>query len=201
MRPTVPLPSPRARVEESAERLRLDIPTRRLSGQLFGCLAGVCIWVIGDVGVLLSAFTDLEGPTDDPAGDIFGYVFLGFWLLAWNTFGLFAFAGLLWRLLGRDVVEVTADQVLLERRAGPYVRRRAYARESVAELRVLPKEGAMGFAASWPGPKQYGIGIGRLCFDYGDSSVRFGEVSEPEGKRLIEAMRAPRHLTARSTLA
>jgi len=196
---TVPVPTGRASIEEDGLSLRVIIPASRnvfLTLFLTVWLAG---WFFGES----FALRDLLAPSGDiPRG------FLGVWLAGWTVGGLFAGLTLLWRVLGREVLELRPD-TLVHRRVilgvGPA---RAYDLTAVKDFRVGPpvfRVDRLSFSSLFDRQSTrpdysrigdaWGLSGGQVVFDYGAKTVRCGAgLDEAEAKMIVARFqqRSPR---------
>lgn len=118
----------------------------------------------------------------EPASDGEGLWFLVVWVLVGGV--LLSLA--LWGLLHREELVLDSEVLTHVRWLGPFSRRRAYLRDRIEDIRVSP-EGMSPFDPR-AALRMYGVGGGVIAFDYGDRTVRVGDVEEAEGKRAVASL-------------
>jgi hypothetical protein len=157
---------------EAAGTLRLVLPLRRnwlvllIVGLILGCFAAPLFGIARQLGG--------EG------GDLFSLVanlFQLFWALGWSV-GVGAIALLfLFLLLGREVVAVRPDSLLIRLEVLGFGLGGEYQAAGITNLRSAQPEAAVG--TSWRGP--------HLAFDYYGVPVTFG--SDLAGPRAVELLK------------
>jgi hypothetical protein len=167
----------RARLEDRGSQLRIVIPSKvRMPLVLF-----LSLWSAGWLFYVVSLIRGLLEPKAHPDRSVPA---MSAWLGVCTLFGVAALASLGWMLLGREVVIATDRALVLRREILGLGRDRAYDLANVKELRWAP---------SSPEPDEQ---HGRIAFDYGARTIRFGEgLDEAEAKVLLVRLqsRDPRH--------
>lgn len=100
-----------------------------------------------------------------------------------------------WHLTGKEVVELTATDLILRRQSLGEGRARAYDLTHVRSLRASPVE-----LSRWSGGDRDSLGFdgGTVAFDYGAGTVRFGAGVDPsEAEQVVEHLLSLRPELAR----
>lgn len=179
----VPVRESRLEVQRRADDLCLVLPRRRPWWGFLLPLWTLFVMVYGLVIML----------TTEPPEDSGGGWFLVLWVLL--TGGLLALA--LWGQLNREELALDSSVLTHTRSLGPVKRRRAYVRDRIENLRVSPE--GMSMFDPRAGLRIYGVGGGAIAFDYGDRTVRFGNVEEAEATRAVAALEQEGLLGSRAT--
>jgi len=193
----VPLPRERATYVDHGEALRVILPPRRSAFILILLAIWLAFWFVG----AKSALHEITAPTPSPAR-----AFLVIWLSAWVIGGCFAAFTFLWMLLGREIIEVRADQIVLRKELLGISRSRGYDITQVKDLRVGPVvpplldgstfQRLFDAKRRWQysvsqAAEVWGLAGGPIVFDYGPRTIRCGAaLDEAEGKMVIERLRA-----------
>jgi hypothetical protein len=177
-------PAPmRTRIEDALSGLRVVIPAKRSWGTvLFICL-WLCGWVMGELSAIGALFG--LGPFQSmahgkhPAPNAFLFV----WLLAWTAGGAFALYTVIWCLVGREVITLDGQALVVWHEPLPFPPKREFDWAQVKNLRISPQ----------PSPRrsnlQLGFG-GPIAFDYGAKTWRFGiDLDEAEAGMLLDSIR------------
>ena len=130
--------------------------------------------------------------------NIFGVLFLSFWLTAWaifeafvpwqiltgkialsgsiigwfslwTVFGVAAIYVWLWMVRGKEFIRVTPDRIAIRRSVWSHGAEKQYEAAHISGWRLLIERRSWWSEDDSPGP-----GDGPLVFDYGDRTVRFG---------------------------
>ena len=132
--------------------------------------------------------------------NIFGVLFLSFWLIAWATaevfvsyqlvtgkiaisrfmfgwlffwtaFGIAAIYVWLWMVRGKEFVRVTPGMIGIRRSVWSQGVEKQYAAAQISDLRLVIERRSWWSEDDSPGPAN----SGPLVFDYGERTVRFGD--------------------------
>jgi len=176
----------RATVQDGPNGLQITIPgARRRFVSLF-LLAWLGGWFFGERNALRELMTGTAG---EERG------FLAFWLIAWTLGGLGVIYLILWSSLGRERLTLRPDALVLRREVLGIGRSREYDIRYIKDLRIAPPA-AYGYRQ---GQQFWGLGGGRIAFDYGAKTVSFASaIDEAEAKLLVEQLRT-RHPLLRAT--
>ena len=110
-----------------------------------------------------------------------GGLFLLAWLGGWTVGGLFAAYTVGWMLLGREVITIDDETLLIERRVPLWNKIREYGLEHVKNLRRLPANPFHQYNSNMM------IGGELLGFDYGSATIRFGQgLEEVEADQVLK---------------
>ena len=171
-------PPSRVVLVDGVDRITVEIPTRRNWFIILFLGFWLCGWAVGEVMVPMK-FLSSDVPTPFA---LFSVVWLGVWTLG----GSFAMAIFAWMLAGREVITITRDLISIRRHVRRLGYTRIYEMAHLSRLRVDSQpysifDPQMGLAF-------YGLAGGRVAFDYGSSTVRFGNrIEEPDALRILEA--------------
>src|SRR5262245_31140426 len=184
-------PPSRVKITDGGVRLTIEIPTKRNWFVILFLGFWLCGWAVGE---LMLPTKLLTGSAPRAAT-----TFMLAWLGAWTLGGAAAITIFLWMLAGRETISVTQDALSVRRHVYALGLTRTYALQHLSRLRLETHaynmfDPQMMFAF-------YGIGGGRVAFDYGSSTVRFGNrIEEPDALRILEACRkiVPKALFAAS---
>lgn len=174
-------------MQRSATGTRIVIPAKRE----WPLLLFLLFWFGGWTAAGITIVSDLISGNPGEEGTAFIVFWLGGWALGW----LFAACTLSWSFAGREIVQVEADKVVVSRRAGPYKRVKAFARERISDIRVEPYEGALSGMFnprhSWrQGMEIWGLWGGSIVLDYGVRTHRFGiKLDGPEARQISDEIR------------
>ena len=170
----VPVRESRVQVERRPDGLHVGLPRRRSWWRMFMPFWALLILAVG-LGGMLSA------PMPKDAGAI---AFLVIWVLIASS----VFAVSLWALLAREVLVLDERHLTCVRGVGRLARRRSYLRAEIGDLRASPD--SLSPFDPRAGLRAYGLGGGTIAFDYGDRTIRCGDVEEAEAKRVVAALKA-----------
>lgn len=192
--PKKPLASPpRVRITETGRILHIVIPAPRCRVTIVFSAFLLVPWAIMGICLLWTLlFGEMQG--DRVVRILFTVIFWGLW-------GVPPLFVLLWNLRGREVVVVEGATLWIRWAIG----KRGYTREfrlaHVDNLRIEPEPSYWDLKRLWQRPLlglQYGIragaywdstGSGRVAFDYGGKTFRFGQgVNAAEASAIIGAI-------------
>ncbi|MBI3945224.1 MAG: hypothetical protein HY321_04845 [Armatimonadetes bacterium] len=181
-------PRGRAQITDPGGRLQVAFPIRPPGAwgwvQWLVLTLWLGVWAIAEVMVGGALLHRLGLASWAPlASDDFPLLFVALWFFLWTLGGgMVGHQWLQW-LLGCEEVIVAPDRLTLSRR--PLGLARRFRTSEVARLRVV--EGDFGaFTPGWPLNRP-----GRIAFDYGAETVRFGPSLTPaEAQRVVDAIKA-----------
>jgi hypothetical protein len=192
--PVVRPPSTRCVFEDTADSLRIIIPSRRHWLRVASLGFQILFWGFGEIIIgwmVLSALNDvLSGTLQEGFCAIreaaYGSLFMLVLLAVWTVVGAFGFYVLSWQFAGREVIELSDQSLKVRREVMGIGRTKEYMAEYAKDLRVSP----IGYVRGWSMQmRKWGIGGGRIAFDYGAKTFRFGdEIDEAEGKQVLAAI-------------
>ena len=166
----------RYEIQDTGSSLKVSISSRNNSSFLIG------VWLIGWIIAAKFAGGALV------AGDVglCGGLFLLAWLLLWTVGGIFFLKVFVWKVAGRDNVEVSHDSIKIQRAVSGNEKVEEYIASQIKNLRVAP-----------PGPQKdtyvldtsnaEDIYDGFLKFDYRGQTISFGGgIDEAEAEQILE---------------
>src|SRR2546426_280129 len=175
-------PNPRATIEDGPDGFHITIPGARRRFLSLFLLAWLGGWFFGE----RNAFSELTTGAAAERG------FLTFWLVGWTLGGLAVAYLILWTTFGRERLILRPDSLLLRREILGFGRNRSYDIRYVKDLRVASAAGAFDYRHSL---QFWGLGGGRIAFDYGARTVYCAPaIDDAEAKLLIEKLRSRHHL-------
>lgn len=182
----------RYKLEESSSGTVITIPSKKnwfmivfLGFWLIGWAVGE-ITVIGilSAGIFKLTSNGLSEITKSGPGAI-GGLFLMAWLGGWTVGGIFAIYVWLWQVRGIERISLSYEALVLEKITPIWKRKKEYHLRDVVSLRQSNMSSSMWTMSG--GMEFWGISGGRLAFDYGAKTVRFGiGLDEVETKFLIK---------------
>ena len=103
------------------------------------------------------------------------------WLAGWTLGGGLATFALLWMYVGLERLLLRPDAMVIARELnGREVYAREYAIGNISNLRVVPNV-----------PWEWGFGGGKIAFDYGARTFRFGAgIDEAEARDIVSQMQS-----------
>jgi hypothetical protein len=174
----------RAKWDDGPDGLQLTIPGLRRPFVTLFLLAWLGGWFLGERSAVHELMTG--GPGRDGG-------FLAFWLVAWSLGGAFVAFTVLWALFGRERLVLTPDALVVRREVLGIGRGRTYDIRHVKDLRVAAA-GAFDYRRRL---EIWGVGGGRIAFDYGAKTVYCApSIDEAEAKQIIARLQARNHLLA-----
>src|SRR6266566_4505490 len=177
----------RATVQDGPDGLQITIPGARRRFVSIFLLAWLGGWLFGE----RTAPRELMTGTGSE-----GRGFLAFWLVAWTLGGLAVTYLILWTSLGRERLILRPDALVLRREVLGIGRSREYDIRYIKDLRMAQPAGAFDYRHSL---QFWGLGGGRIAFDYGAKTVYFAPaIDEAEAKLLVDQLRT-RHPLLRQT--
>jgi hypothetical protein len=173
----------RATFEDGPGGLQVTIPGARRRFLTLFLLVWLGGWFFGE----RSALDQLtSGTTSEGRG------FLVLWLIGWTLGGVAVAYLILWTTLGHERLILRPDALVLRREVLGVGRSREYDIRHVKDLRVATSPGAFDYRHSL---QFWGLGGGRVAFDYGARTVYFASaIDEAEAKLLVDRLRSRNHL-------
>ena len=159
---------------ETVDGFQLVIPAKRNVFVLLFLLVWLVFWALGEA----TAFHQLTTSTNVQW-------FLVFWMTAWTAGGLFAVTAWLWTAFGREIVTLGSGELRIRWEVLGVGRSKEFDLAQVRNLRVS----AWTPVARSAGIQSPGRG-GRVAFDYGAKTFRFGaSIDEAEALQIIDELR------------
>jgi hypothetical protein len=171
----------KAKVEDSGNGIMVEVPSKKnwfvlIFGTfwLFGWAFGA-IMVLGTLGIFSGA-TGVVGPL----------MFLVFWLCAWTAGGLFIMTTILWGYFGKEKLMASQGEVVFEKTVFNIGIKKRLNASSVTNFRIQHIDDSL-FGGSRMAI--YGLGPGRIKFDYGFKTYSFGlALDEAEAQYLVDLL-------------
>jgi len=176
--------SGRATLDFNGRSLKISIPSRKNAF----IILFFCVWLVGWFFGEKSALTEILRSENIAANG-----FLLFWLIGWTIGGLFALAILLWTAFGEEII--TFDDRILQVGKGFFnfsFRTKKYETKHLKNLVLNPSSG--GDINSLFSQKKigdfWGITGGKISFDYGMKTIKFGiGIDEAEARHIISEIK------------
>ena len=172
----VPVPGRRSTVEDTPDGLKIVIPTKKNWFIIIFMGFWLCGWLVGEI-VAPTTFFSEEMPAS-------GRFFMIAWLGGWTVGGCIAIYFWLWTLVGKEIV-VGNPHLTIKRDVFGYGRLKRYESSSVKGFRLSPPQfNPWDFQS---GLRFWGMGGGLIAFDYGSSTIRFGNgIEEAEASTILD---------------
>lgn len=186
--PIVPPPKERYKIQDDGSTLKICIPSRKNYFTLFFLGFWLIGWAFGEIMVGRELIAG--------AGSSGNGLFILAWLGLWTIGGGFALYEFFWQLAGKEMIEISADAIKIQRAILGLGRIREYMSTYIKDLRIAPLALGRWFDRAWA--FWWGILPGVLAFDYGSQTIRFGGgVDEAGAKQILERIvaRFPRYRT------
>ncbi len=140
----------------------------------------LCGWAVAEV-MVANQFLHGDAPPD-------GEFFMLAWFGVWTVGGLFAIYAWLWQVMGKEIVIVRGQTIIIRRDMGGFGFDKEY---NLIQLRDL-RRGPVGFSPVdlSSSLQLWGVGGGTIAFDHGDKTYRFGAgLDEAEAKQVVTAIK------------
>lgn len=184
---------PRYTLTDSFGQLTIAVPSRKNWFMILFLGFWLIGWAVGEIAVPALFLPALLSP---PAGEhqlgssgpgVFLVVFLLAWLGGWTVGGVMAIRQWLWNLKGVEIVTLDGESLSIRRRSVGRGREKRYALAEVSALRVsVPAYDPSNPWGMQGATKWWSRSGGIMAFDYGASTVRFGQgLEEAEAKKLL----------------
>ena len=170
----------RAKVDITDDGLKLTIATQRNLFLIVFLLSGLIVWV--SVYYLIFDEIILEAPFEEISLIIVG------WLIGWTMVGIWAAWVLMCVLVGREVIIVSNETLRIIDGPPLMGKSKEYSLKQAQRFRVGPQWEQMS-QFSGPVCQFRGHIGGKIAFDYGMRTVRFGAgVDEAEAHHIVEML-------------
>jgi hypothetical protein len=175
--------SGRARIDfDDRNRFRIIIPSKKNWFIILFFIAWLIGWYEGESSAIKGI---------DSIESIFANRFMTIWLIGWTIGGIFALAVLLWTLFGRETIII--DNGLLQINKGLNqiaIIRKQYNLNMVKNLELNPASDFKDLFAQKKANEFWGMTGGRIRFDYGLRTIKFGiGLDEAEVRNIIIEMK------------
>lgn len=160
-------------IEHAADTLRITIHAARPPAVMIFLVLWLCFWPLGEI----TAIRDLLGGKPDD-GLFNTTIFLIFWTLG----GVAVAYMLLWRMTGKEIIELTPRTLHYRKQMTGFGRSREYAAAHLHNFRPVTPV----YEYDAEGGRTNGLENGAISFDYGRSTHRFGlALDEADARRVI----------------
>ncbi len=174
-------PGPNSTVNETADGLRIVIPSRKAWFQIIFLGAWLVGWAYGEIFALSIVFSGITTGSAD--------LFITAWLVLWTVAGAKIIGTFFWSLTGREMVVIGGSRLTVRNEIFGLGRSRDYLLSNVRRLRA---------DSQWSGTREQQAALsnwsgsgGMVAFDYGPSTVYFGQgIDEAEAMQLLEKIQS-----------
>ncbi|NQU54590.1 MAG: hypothetical protein HQ522_18875 [Bacteroidetes bacterium] len=168
----------RTKIDFEGTKMTIQIPSKKN----WFIILFLCVWVTGWFIGEKSAITSLIN-SDNIGIDTFMLV----WLTGWTIGGAFAILVLLWTLAGRETLSIDKRIFQIDKGIKNFVfRTRKYDLKAVKNLELNPAQNKTSLFAQNNVGDFWGLTGGKLRFDYGMKTIKFGiGIDEAEARYLI----------------
>ena len=174
---TVAVPKARATLADTPGGLEITVPARTNWASILFLGFWLIGWACGEV------FAIREFAAATTPG--FAKLFILAWLGVWTTAGGFTVYAWLWAVSGKERIVLQRAALSLKREVLGLGRERRYDIVHVSNLRVAPLVDVSSSQQFW------GIGGGRVAFDYGPKTIYFAAaVDDPEAAEIVGRLKA-----------
>jgi hypothetical protein len=159
-------------------REQIEIPARRNWFVLLFLMFWLTMWTFGGIAAIISLLSKFS-------------LFVIFWLCGWAVAWIFVAATISWQLTGRELVSTVGMDLELGHQMFGLKRMKLYRGSDILKLMVDAPGNSM-FNFQFSVPFYHGANFGKLKFDYGAKTFRFGSGVEEAEARTILAKIAPK---------
>lgn len=174
----------RAKIEYDGIFLTIRIPAKKNWFMILFLAAWLGGWFMGET----SAFSELFSNKNVGVN-----AFMLFWLIGWSIGGLFALTVIVWSLLGQETIVIQSGIFNLSKGLlNIQLFKKSYDSNSIKNLELIPEQ---TLSESFFEQKKkigdfWGITGGRLKFDYGMKTIKFGlGLDDAEARYLIDQIK------------
>lgn len=171
--------------QSNDDQVKVSIGPRRDLFAILFLVWWIALWIAGEV----TLFSVTIGGTEALlSGDVpntistFRYLWplIGAGTVTWTVIGVGMIYSLLWELLGREEITLSADGVTIHRSVAAVSSSRAFPRREASNVRF---DDRMGWLLS--NLDYWGLAGGKLAFEFGGKTIRFGRGLEASAARSI----------------
>ena len=177
----------RSLITKSGSNLQIEIPTRRNWLEMGFLFFWLLFWVVTEYSALVTLFhyDDIKPGTR--------LIVIG-WIALWTIGGLYALLALLWQLVGKEKVSVTANTLSIGKHVYQLNRTKHYQIRQIRGLQANPLPTDDPIFAMNQRHNIFGFNGGTLQFRYGKKTIKFaGSMSDSEARLVLEALQACAH--------
>jgi hypothetical protein len=168
----------RAVITHTAGGLEIVIPSKKNILLIIFLAAWLGMWAYGAVMAGGSLFSGGKGAPQ---------AFTVFWLAGWSVVGIMAALVLAWNLMGKETVNVYPSMMKLDKSVAGIHYRKSFNNHEIKEIRVVDRVTPFGFGNQ---EDLLFYRSGRIAFDYGMKTYRFGQgIEEAEARYLINIIK------------
>ena len=166
----------RAAIEHALGGLKVTIPSKKNWFVLIFATLWLGGWVFG--------FVNATWMLDGAGGGVIG--FMAFWLLAWTAGGAMVLFLLFWGYFGKEIIEISSGNLHFEKSVFGIGIKKELMLSEVKNFRTEKISSGLYGGNRWA---FWGLGPGRVKFDYGLKTYSFGlAVDEAEAEYLAEIL-------------
>jgi hypothetical protein len=167
----------RSKIMDRGSGIDIIIPSKKSIFAIIFLPFWLVVWLFALITVGGGYFED-AGPPGFPL----------IWLIAWSVGGIFAILMFLWNVAGREIASFDITSFTLTKNFGFIKFGKKYTLGSCENFRVDPT--GMPSSSNRSPFEMLGYGIGRLAFDYGMKTVKFGSgIDEAEAAYIIRLLK------------
>lgn len=168
----------KTKIESDKFSLKILIPSKKN----WFIIIFLSIWLVGWFFGEKSAIIDLLG-SNNIGIDLFMMV----WLTGWTFGGVFAIIVLLWNLAGKETIYIDKGIFQIDKSIfSIIIRSKKYETKSIKNLELNPAQNIASLFAQKNIGDFWGLTGGKLRFDYGMKTIKFGiGIDEAEARHLI----------------
>lgn len=169
------LQNPGIAIQRSDNTLTITAPPMKNISFIVFLVASTFIWILGEKIIisLIVTLSVLHG---------YDYFFL-LWFICWTAIGFLLFLKLLWVLTGREIISLSSDSLIIEKKYLGIPRRKVFLLEGVKDIRVetntlFRRRSGIVYSAFFRG---------FIKFSYGMKTVTFlSGVNEEDARSILE---------------
>lgn len=166
----------RSKIMDRGSGIDIIIPSKKSIFAIIFLPFWLAVWLFALITVAAGIFED-AGPPGFPL----------IWLIAWSVGGIFAILMFLWNVAGREIAAFDTTTLKLTKYFGFIKFGKKYTLGNCERFRVDPT--GMPSSSNRSPFEMLGYGIGRLVFDYGMKTVKFGGgIDEAEAAYIIKTL-------------
>jgi|GEM_PF-1127704 len=180
----------KAKILRQYNTLQMEIPSQTNWVWLIISFLWLFVWGTGLIGVIREF--EQSDLTNNVLG-IISLIFTLFWLLAWLAVGSGIVFLLLWGFFGKETFRLEGGRVVLEKTVFGIGKKHILDKAGIKNFRLEPAN------AHWLGPNRwafYGLGPGKILFDYHTKTYSFGmALDDAEARQIVDMLKEKFALT------
>jgi len=172
----------RAKIDFDGFKMKIQIPSKKNWFIILFLSAWLVGWYFGESSVIKELISN---------DNIGVNSFMLFWLAGWTIGGAFAFVVLLWTLIGRETISIDRSIIQIDKGILDFgIRSKRYELKSLKKLELNPGQNITTLFAQKNVGDFWGLTGGKLRFDYGLKTIKFGiGIDEAEARYLIDEIK------------